>query len=379
MRMFLLFISMSLLVMGGTCQVNVPFYEPFDDESFLIQSGGLWKKQILKNVDTLRLKVVDHKLKLTVGAFDTVAMSSRSNKSKIRNRAEIFFRPGHTKGEIYYYSWFFLIPADSQVFRDHEITDRKEFHIIAQWHEENYVKYDCAKTQPPVKISYKHAFRKDNLRSIAVSYGLECKDSVTSWDNQSNYVIDRAISKGEWTHFVSQIRWSAQEDGFFKLWINGVPTLLNKGLGKLDTTALSPTKLSGANMYQRSGNKKLIPNYLKLGHYRGEHQSMSSIYFDDFRITREFPPGYKETQLLPNQAEFVKNSHRLVCYPVSQIKFYEFRLINMKTGDIQTAKSKDHSIILSDYFTTEIGETYLISVRTSSQLQFSQEARIKVL
>lgn len=374
---FLIFVSI-VFASETSCQVIVPYYEGFDDLSFLTKNGGLWKDQVKKSVENPRLQISEGKLELTVEAYDTIAMDTRSNRQKIRNRAEIFIRPRHPAGSQYYYSWFFKIPDEDRWFVDDRLSDQNGFHIIAQWHEESHFQYDCSRTQPPIKISYKHSNEKNNVRSLGVSYGLKCNDKFAPWDSQSNHLINPAISKGEWIHLVVLVNWSSGDDGFLQMWINGVPAILNGRYSKLDTLNHHPSKLMGANMYPRSEDLRPIPNYLKLGHYRGTHDTKSTIYFDDFRISEEFPPSYKETKLMNCQNEYKIGTGEIACYPVTGINFYEFKIRDIASGAIQTVRTSENAISINEHFDMEQGKSYSASVRTSLQVEYSDEKTFEI-
>ncbi|MFY0608249.1 MAG: heparin lyase I family protein [Cyclobacteriaceae bacterium] len=225
-------------------------------------------------------------------SMDTVAMPGRSNKTKIRNRAEVFIKPKHPANSKYYYSWKFMVPNNAEEFVDDEESDRHGYHIIGQWHEEDHIKPICKKPHPPITLTYKHSKDTSGYRNLGLTYGLKCQDeNAKILNNKEFYKIINPIKKGDWVKIVFGIYWSSESEGYLQVWVNDSPVIFEGQKGTMRSGDILPTKLHGANMYTRASDSRAIPNYLKLGHYRSRHTYPSTIYFDDFGITTEYPNG----------------------------------------------------------------------------------------
>lgn len=295
----LIFLSLHVLA-----QIESPYHQPFDSFSFKSEWGeetfNTYKSKLLVGEDTLhRLEINDlyskggKSLKITVHEKDRVYMKAKENDP--RSRAEVVIRPEHGEGSEYYYSWMLFIPNDS-TFPDVN-PPGKSFHIISQWIEYNTKRIlQCEKTQPPLKLSYQHEVNAaDDFRDLSIMYGVQRTIECDPKKPRGFPIVD-AIKKGEWTQITFKIHWSAyDEKGYFQMWLNGKPCIKEFD-PKSKKAVLMPrsedidsaTKIYGANLYMGK-NSKPVPNYLKIGHYRGFLKGAHTLYIDDFRITSAFP------------------------------------------------------------------------------------------
>lgn len=73
------------------------------------------------------------------------------------------------------------------------------------------------------------------------------------------------VRRGAWLDLVFHVRWSTGKDGFVEAWLDGRPFTAGKMYGP---TLYSP-----------------VPNYLRLGLYRGKgFTTTNSVYYDEVRI-----------------------------------------------------------------------------------------------
>lgn len=316
--------------------IKVPYYYKFDSTSavFLDRKHPRWGAEVFDRKSTRNLEIIkddsNQYLRLTVYPGDFVAMSgchlekncvtsSPDECCKCRDRAEVKFRPDHKIGK-YYYAWRFFFPEDE--FPDQPLNEtghceqiNKTRHFIAQWlqpsRSRTQYNYDTViyekgrefgiKGKPPIAIDFEHGSGKDGLYDLTLSYGtqynfywkrkyIDDKESLTA---NRQYVLKDVVAKNRWIEIVTEINWSPKKDeGYIRIWIDSEPLVFSDSSPKLlEKGGKEPSYIYGANLYTNTSNEAQ-PNYLKIGHYRSGMAESSSLYLDDFIISKKLEDIY---------------------------------------------------------------------------------------
>lgn len=159
-------------------------------------------------------------------------------------------------GSEWWYSWSVFIPQGYD-FK----SEPHKFEIMGQWHDQADPGEDPTGYSPPMSVAY----RSDGkVQGFLIKYGLRNF-------NQTIQEYLTPIDQGKWIDLVFHIRFSKNDDGFMEVWKDGIMLKTSSG----------STKVTGPNMYNT------VPNYLRLGIYRGFALSQTNtIYYDEVRIGR---------------------------------------------------------------------------------------------
>lgn len=417
--MKILFFVASLLCIAPNLRsqwVEIPFYEPFENDDFDYRNSiQFWQIQEWENdrISSVSLNPnYSNSLKITVTEDDRPAMDTITDG---RSRAEIA-QLGHKikNNDVFYYSWDLFIPSREKFIKESGATD--DYYVIMQWHEdgsgtpkycyddtdEDSPDYRSLRTFPvslrlfePEKISSQNAALK---LKIGTTYGPgpcdQCKDKCPK-DPYSRgfreYIIDDGVKLGEWNHIVTQIKWSYDGDtAFIRMWINELPVIndrkineyvrcdesqnphlyLGNGLTLASTLGGVPLMYS----YKDNNDSTTIAehNYIKFGHYRKRYTSTNTIYIDNYRITREYPPKVFETFLTDNycnKALKLGSNYEIVAHELSPVDQYRFSFdFNTITQQTDWITSNNNKIDLLNYNWILADKTYLVKVRALNNL-----------
>lgn len=161
-----------------------------------------------------------------------------------------------------FYGWSVYFPED--YYFNHSI-EHDGFNIVGQWFhrpepgqswEEWDNEHGGKRGSPSVSIRY------EELEDGTHGLGILTRPNVESI---SSVIGEREIQLGEWNDIIFEVKWSMNNDGYIKAWLNGAP--------------FTTTKHYAKNMYTST------PKKLKLGMYRGPNVlSENNIYYDEIRI-----------------------------------------------------------------------------------------------
>lgn len=161
-----------------------------------------------------------------------------------------------------FYGWSVYFPED---FYFNHSVEHDGFNIVGQWFhrpeagqswEEWENNHGGKKGSPSVSVRY------EELADGTKGLGILTRPNV---DTPSTLIGEKEIRLGEWNDIIFEVKWSMENDGYIKAWLNGSPFTFEKYYAK--------------NMYTST------PKNLKLGLYRGPNVlSENNIYYDEIRI-----------------------------------------------------------------------------------------------
>ncbi len=163
-----------------------------------------------------------------------------------------------------FYGWSMYLPED--YYFDQGIT-HDGFNILGQWYHrsdlangetwEDWLNAHGGKGMPP-SFQVRYEEQADGTTGL----GLVWKPYP---DTIAELIASKEINLGEWNDIIFEIKWSTDNDGYVKGWING--------------ESFTNGKIHGRNMYNPT------PKNLKLGLYRGPNVlSENNVYYDEIRI-----------------------------------------------------------------------------------------------
>lgn len=206
----------------------------------------------------------DYALRFNVDYLDfAVAYDPLNNKS----RAELSMEDGTAdlfpmNGEPIFYGWSIYFPLGYE----YNVSAQDNYNIVGQWFhrpdigsgeswEDWFEKYDGKRMPPPVHVEY------EELITGEKGIGIAWKPTP---ETPASNIGDVEINLGEWNDLIFEIKWSNEDDGYIRAWLNGV---------------MFTEKLNIINMYNPT------PKKLKVGLYRGPSARMeNTVYYDDIRI-----------------------------------------------------------------------------------------------
>ena len=231
-----------------------------------------------------------------------------------------------------------MIP-DNGEFPDMNLPNNADYyHHIAQWHDPLDKEFDHSvyNHKEPVFFTYIHDSTSNSTeRSLLILYGTK--------EQEHKSII---INKGKWNDITLQIKWSADDNGFMKVYLNGV---------------LQQT-LHGANL-KRTTTGEIFPNYFKAGHYRNNHNERSTLYFDEFRIGTSLEQVNLRTKLINEDCGSVLGFDDMMikCHEVIGAKGYHFYFPDQD----EIVYSESPSIDLAQLNWVDLNTTYKIQCRVA--------------
>ncbi|MBT3865706.1 hypothetical protein HOF78_01235 [Candidatus Woesearchaeota archaeon] len=203
-------------------------------------------------------------LKFNVDYLDfAVNYDATANKS----RAELALQDG--SADLYpmndvpiFYGWSIYFPEGYE----YNVSAQDRFNIIGQWYHRAYPDTPEAWQEwldahggrgmpPSVHVEYEE--RANGERGVGIAWKPTPETPASS-------IGEMGINLGEWNDLVFEIKWSTEDDGYIKAWLNG---------------QLFTDKSGIINMYNPT------PKKLKVGLYRGPSARMeNTVYYDNIRI-----------------------------------------------------------------------------------------------
>lgn len=344
-RLFIIFGM--LLSTSATAQIELPYFQPFENEDFWDQYGNIGMQVATSFIPTgtdidafpcpnlpfkecydqrvLNAKGYSwelsskhqttpnkHSLKLTVHNGDIPYMGGPAEG---RTRAEIIFITPNDNP--IYIKWELFIPNDDEFV---ETSIGTSYHKLFQlnphtWDSSNNTSYDIDPSATIAALDLVYSEDTSAKRDLyfwvdSPSVVRDRMNGVISEEyrlsNRKRMKITDGIEKGKWNQILLKISPSAQSNGYFQFWINHKPVVLddtdaytdpnynvphvtfNTSLNNDET--LSPFKLFAENIVVTNLTKVPVPYGLKFGHYRKPQTTTQSMYIDGLSITNEMPP-----------------------------------------------------------------------------------------
>lgn len=178
------------------------------------------------------------------------------DKNDRGTRSELGLSDLYPHGSEVFYSW--------SVYLDPASQESGKWQIMGQWHDapdpyqnESWAGY--VPVPPPLAVDYTNGEFKLVLRSH------------TLW-GEGKVIGTYGASRGQWIDMVFHIRWSENDDGFVRWWVDGTP---------LTGNALNEYKAYGRNCRNKVGN------FFRIGLYRdGGVTTPFAAYYDEIKIGR---------------------------------------------------------------------------------------------
>lgn len=406
----------SFPLFGQPGQVDIPYYEPFEISTYdgcQPNSACQWQEQNgpVNNVGfEVKNTAYSRSIKLDVSVGD--------DPSDKRDRSEIAFWADNNflaRKSTFYYSWDFLIPR--QTFVEDTTTD--QFHFIMQFANDEFnTTFEC-QTQtpgvfntemfPPIILKYKPdndstTTTRDLILDYGTTYsrpgGAPCGDNGCAGPNgDTNYrgdlqhtIVD-AINLNTWTHIVMKVTWSyIGSEAKITLWINDLPVVKENSDTpypcfpddednrlKIGTSSAPPYIFEDLPLMYRideNGQEVTVQNYHKLGQYRKGYTNDHTIYFDNYRIAKEYPPSPTKTYLVdpdcntldgcdkgdPCVIDFVVGGdHIVTAYEIMPASHYVFKIVDGLTEFYDGSTTHTLDLLNEDW--ARAGKNYQISVR----------------
>ena len=415
----------SFPLFGQVGQVDIPYYEPFEDR--LTYDGCTDGAPIIPGDPDLRCQWQEQPRDPNDPSVPDIVIvpapsnPSYSNSIKLtvkkddppsddRERSEIAFWADNNflaEGSTFYYSWDFFIPV--QIFNEIPAQNDK-FYFIMQFANDKFTTtYQCPITGntnmlPPVILKFKPnnnalTAARDLILDYGPTYsklgGAAC--GQTGCDDDGDYVQDRqytivnAIDVDAWNHIVMKVTWSYEgSEAKITLWINDLPVYKN------DTNAYESCKPDKNNLYVGSatdspfvfkdvplmyrmydnGQEVIVQNYHKLGQYRKGYDSTNSIYFDNYRIAKEYPPSPTKTYLVDPDCNtldgcdkgdpcvidpLTAEDYTLAAYEIEPSTHYVFKIVDGLTEFYDGSTTHTLDLLNEDW--ARANKSYQISVR----------------
>lgn len=386
MKYFFYIITFSL-INSIDAQIEIPYLQDFENLSFhenkniaLEVNGPVKGKEAIIDISkgngyTWELsnayQTMGKSLRMTVHEHDHTQQATHDTQ---RSRSEVVFNMQNINQKTLYYSWKMFIPDDNE-FKDDapESNYHKFFQILAStWDQANNKRYDI--TAPVVAgLEYRHDTSSPNnkrdlyyLAHSPKEYQkfIEIKRDKEALINSTNdpslvialeneiafaeneykktwkrLTIKDGVEKGAWNHFTLEINWSKNEDAYIKFWINRKPVVVDSSLSPnpniwnryyaniSNDTTQTASAIHTANVVYTNDSNIAVPNNIKLGNYRRYHTKTHSLYFDNFSVTKDFPPTAIKTRLTHDYCGITLpiEDLKIRCYKVPNGKKYKFR------------------------------------------------------
>lgn len=363
-----LFVFLTFSISAQT-QLEIPYYEPFENSSY----ENDWGVQQIYDPNDLRIFPMEFNqdfygksLHLKVLPGDNLYSNNNPNSS----RSEVKMKNGKhiiSNGDEYYYSWDLYIPSNGD-FPDSEFAEN--WYNIMQWHPGSTESSYCnGAGLPPILLQYQNnESSTDNKRDLKLVYGTNyggCNTDICDIFHPSlgaegpddnsrgkrTYYIKEAITKGEWNHIVTKIKWGYKgNESYIEMWINDFPVIDDPNTSNTynDCNGIPNERIVGSNnqempaqfdsvplLYTRSDSPStpsqsdLLQVSQKLGHYRNNYSTTNILYIDNYRITTDYPPSPFRTHLIESDCGRIigiDESYVVTAHKIEPSTSYKFRI-----------------------------------------------------
>lgn len=412
------------LTLNAAAQIELPYFQPFEDENFWDQYGDIGMQVATSLIPTgtdinafpcppdlsfkecyyqrvlnakgysweLSSKHQDkpnkRSLKLTVHNGDIPYMGGPAEG---RTRAEIIFITPNENS--IYVKWELFIPNDEEFI---ETLVGTSYHKLFQLKPHTM----DSSTNTPYDID---PFGTIAALDLIYSEDASAKRDLYFWvdppsivrdrmngiiseeyrlSNRKRMKINEGIEKGKWNQILLKISPSSQSNGYFQFWINHKPVVLdgtdvytdpnysvpyvtfNTSLNNDET--LSPFKLFVENIVVTNITKEPVPYGLKFGHYRKPQTTTQSMYIDGLSITNEMPPFTAIATKLKNRfcgAILPIEDLILECDEVAGALNYKFKFESVDSNEEIFINSSSTAIDIRNDERFSPNKTYRVRVR----------------
>jgi len=359
-------IIFNLLTLGGLYgQIEIPFYEPFEDETFLDRGItmssltdplcplGATQHENCNPDPSLPLCSIENIIERARNYSWSISNDFQRNSLKLtvhpedhpqcatgwKSRTEISYSIPTPYQQKVYYSWRFFIPNDTSFDEEIPTNNGPSWYAINQF---LYPSNDGDDGGKQLSINY---VPDENAVTNKRDLYIRMYGSVGPInDVYSEVYITDGLEKGVWNEIIWEVTWSEHEftsfnsdPGKYRLWINRSPVVTDQTVNYPDRIRynasvgnfLEPNGVFYCPTIRIKKQQPILSNgVIKFGHYRGGHTTVNTAYIDDFRMTYDFPPVEGETHVLSMYCDAVleaQNELKLEAYEVQGATDYKFR------------------------------------------------------